>query len=83
MPAQRTNEILRWIEWCVFDRMLVNFCKRALVRKNATMAPSAAYTVQKHIDQPYGYVRDVIAAKLPDTFGLVLDGWSSSGRSPG
>ncbi|OWZ08819.1 hypothetical protein PHMEG_00018582 [Phytophthora megakarya] len=53
MPDQRTNEIFRWIEWCVFDRMPVSFCD---------------------------YVRDVIAAKLPETFGLVLDGWSSGGR---
>ncbi|OWY90259.1 hypothetical protein PHMEG_00041701 [Phytophthora megakarya] len=80
MPDQRTNEIFRWIEWCVFDRMPVSFCERALVRKNATMAPIAANTLQKHIDLLYGYVRDVIAAKLPEKFGLVLDGWSSGGR---
>ncbi|OWZ07160.1 hypothetical protein PHMEG_00020486 [Phytophthora megakarya] len=72
MPPQRTNEILRWIEWCVFDRMLVNFCERALVRKNATMAPSDAHT-------PYGYVRDVIAAKLPERFGLLIEWWKISG----
>ncbi|GMF55199.1 unnamed protein product [Phytophthora fragariaefolia] len=80
MPDQRTNEIFRWIEWCVFDRRPVSFCERALVRKNATMVPIAANILQKHIDLLYGYTRDVIAAKLPEKFGLVLDGWSSGGR---
>ncbi|ETL79431.1 hypothetical protein L917_19940 [Phytophthora nicotianae] len=80
MADQRTNEIFRSIEWCVLDRMPVSFCERALVRKNASMVPMAASTLQRHIDLLYGYVRDVIAAKLPEKFGLVLDGWSSGGR---
>ncbi|KAE9175038.1 hypothetical protein PF005_g25579 [Phytophthora fragariae] len=56
LPDQRTNEIFRWIEWCVVERM------------------------PKYIHLLYGYVRDVIAAKLPDRFVIVLDGWTSGGR---
>lgn len=64
----------------MLDRMPLSLCERALVRTNASMAPIAASTLQRYIALLYGYVRDVIAAKLPEKFGLVLDGWSSGGR---
>ncbi|KAE9250793.1 hypothetical protein PF004_g2771 [Phytophthora fragariae] len=47
---------------------------------NAKMEPIAAATLLKHIHLLYGYVRDVIAANLPDRFRIVLDGWTSGGR---
>ncbi|KAE9023249.1 hypothetical protein PR003_g12161 [Phytophthora rubi] len=80
LPDQRTNEIFRWIKWCVVERMSVRFCERHLVRKNAKMDPIAAATLSKYIHLLYGYVRDVIAAKLPDRFVIELNGWTSGVR---
>ncbi|KAE9335464.1 hypothetical protein PR003_g13006 [Phytophthora rubi] len=61
--------------------MPVSFCERHLVRKNAKMDPIAAATPSKSIQLLYGYIRDIIAAKLPDRFRIVLIGWTSGGRS--
>lgn len=80
VPDQRTSDIFRWIEWCVVDGMPVSFCERPLVRKNAKIQPITASTLQRHIDGLYLHVRDVVAAALPERFGLVLDGWTSGGR---
>ncbi|GMF17844.1 unnamed protein product [Phytophthora lilii] len=44
------------------------------------MEPISAATLQKYIDHLYTYVRDGIALKLPEKFGVALDGWSSAGR---
>uniref|UniRef100_H3GFM1 BED-type domain-containing protein n=1 Tax=Phytophthora ramorum TaxID=164328 RepID=H3GFM1_PHYRM len=63
-----------------FQRMPASFCERPLVYKNAKMDPIAATTLKKYINLLYGYVRDVIAVKLPDLFGIALDGWLSGGR---
>ncbi|ETP22932.1 hypothetical protein F441_03858 [Phytophthora nicotianae CJ01A1] len=65
-------DVFRWIEWCVMDRMPVSFCERPLVRKNAKMEPISAATLQKYIDLLYTYVRDDIALKLSEKFGVVI-----------
>ncbi|ETN20240.1 hypothetical protein PPTG_21261 [Phytophthora nicotianae INRA-310] len=44
------------------------------------MEPNLAATLQKYIDHLYTYVRDHIALKLTEEFGVLLDGWSSGGR---
>ncbi|ETI53129.1 hypothetical protein F442_03865 [Phytophthora nicotianae P10297] len=54
------------------DRMPVSFCERFLVRKNAKMEPISAATLQKYIDLLYTYVRDDIALKLSEKFGVVI-----------
>ncbi|ETL83415.1 hypothetical protein L917_16639, partial [Phytophthora nicotianae] len=53
LPDQRTNDIFRWIEWCVMERMPVSFCERPLVRKNVKMDPISAETLQKYLDLVY------------------------------
>ncbi|KAL4106986.1 hypothetical protein PRIC1_005021 [Phytophthora ramorum] len=74
LPGQPTRDVFHWSEWCVLERMLVSFCERPFVPKNSMMEAIAAATLTEYINLLYGYVRDVISAKLPDRFGIVLDG---------
>ncbi|OWY96363.1 hypothetical protein PHMEG_00033383 [Phytophthora megakarya] len=71
LVSTRTRDLYRWIEWAVSDRLPLVFVERRLTRQNAAL--SMRYiTLLSELHE----VR--VASELPDSFGLVLDGWTSS-----
>lgn len=72
---QRTADIFRWIEWIVMERLPFSFCARPLTRTNSKLSSVSHGTLMQYMQCTQAYVEEAIKRLLPDTFGLVLDGW--------
>ncbi|ETP50142.1 hypothetical protein F442_04453 [Phytophthora nicotianae P10297] len=57
-----------------------SWTSRPLVRQNTTLSPISEDTLALYISRIAKVVEQLVSRLLPDSFGLVLDGWSNSGR---
>ncbi|KAF1783753.1 Ribonuclease H-like domain [Phytophthora cactorum] len=78
--AQRTRDLYRWLEWVICDRLPFAFVERRLTRLNAELSTVSEDTLLRYLILLFEVVESRVASKLPESFGLVLDGWTSSNR---
>ncbi|ETL45678.1 hypothetical protein L916_04270 [Phytophthora nicotianae] len=77
---QRGRDIYRWCQWVICERLPFAFVERPLVHQNTTLSPISEDTLALYISRIAKVVEQLVSRLLPDSFGLVLDGWSNSGR---
>ncbi|OWZ23465.1 hypothetical protein PHMEG_0001632, partial [Phytophthora megakarya] len=78
--GSRTRDLYRWTEWVVCDRLPLAFVERRLTRQNASLSLVSEDTLSRYITLLSELLEVRVASELPDSFGLVLDGWTSSSR---
>ncbi|KAL0235752.1 hypothetical protein GEMRC1_002334 [Eukaryota sp. GEM-RC1] len=71
----KPETIASWLSWVVEDLEPFSFLERPTVRKYAKMDSISEDTLKEYLSLTYMEVVAGIADFLPDTFGLVLDGW--------
>ena len=69
-----------WIEWMVMNDESPNFCENKYVRKNTKLKEVSTETLLKYAYKLNEIVKDAISDELPETFGLIFDGWSMAGE---
>ncbi|ETI52417.1 hypothetical protein F443_04426 [Phytophthora nicotianae P1569] len=72
---QRSRDIYRWCQWVICERLPFAFVERPLVRQNTTLSPISEDTLALYISRIAKVVEQLVSRLLPDSFGLVLDGW--------
>ncbi|KAG3155160.1 hypothetical protein PI126_g9295 [Phytophthora idaei] len=80
LVSQRTRDMYRWLEWVICDRLPFAFVERRLTHLNAELSTVSEDTLLRYLILMFEVVESRVASKLPESFGLVLDGWTSSNR---
>ena len=58
-----------------------NFVEKERTRENTKLDPISTKSLVKHIENPTQLVEKEVAKELPDTFGLIIDGWIDGSTS--
>jgi hypothetical protein len=69
-----------WIEWMVMNDESPTFCENKYVRQNTKLKGVTTETLLKYAYKVNEIVKDSISDELPETFGLIFDGWSMAGE---
>ncbi|OAF64454.1 hypothetical protein A3Q56_07828 [Intoshia linei] len=69
----------KWVEWIVIKYLPLNFCKKKLVRQNTKLKPICVNTLKSEMSTLIKNVEQSILNILPESFGLVGDGWCYGG----
>lgn len=67
--------IFGWLDWIIMDNLPFSFVENPLTRKYTNLKPICTNTFMKYMEDLCKEVERVVAKKLPDRFGLALDGW--------
>ena len=74
--TDKAKNIFAWINWIVEENLSFSFCTKRLTRENTKLKKISRNTLKKYMTLIFEEVKSVISQKLPDTFGLIIDGWS-------
>lgn len=77
---ERTRSIYRWCELVIMERLPFEFVERQLVRRNMSLSTISVNTLMTYLDRLKDKTEDSLRVSLPDTLGLVLDGWTGGSR---
>jgi hypothetical protein len=66
----------RWIEWIVECNLPFNFIIHPKTRALTNLKSVSVNTVKKYMERLVVVVEKEIQTRLPDKFGLIIDGWS-------
>jgi hypothetical protein len=69
-----------WIEWMVMNDESPTFCENKYVRQNTKLKSITTESLLKHAYKLNEIVKDCVSDELPETFGLIFDGWSMAGE---
>ena len=75
--SSKAKSIHGWLEWTIMDNNSFSFCEGKLTRKYSTLNDVSSKTLMKYVKLTADKVRDKVALALPESFGLIIDGWSS------
>jgi hypothetical protein len=76
--TNKAKTIYEWIEWIVFDNLPFQFCEKETTRKKAKLASISRNTLKKYMALLQEEIKQIIRARLPKSFGLIIDGWSDT-----
>ena len=65
-----------WLEWTLEQNHSFRFCEKKLTRKYSTLTALTTKTLMKYVTLTAASVRNHLSNMLPESFGLVIDGWS-------
>ena len=74
--SSKAKTIYGWMEWTLMDNNAFCFCEGKLTRKYSTLPDLSSETLMKYVKLTADKVRDKVTVILPESFGLVIDGWS-------
>lgn len=74
----KAKNMYAWLDWVVMDNHPFNFVEKKRVRKNVILTPICTSTLLKYLRLVTKAVEDVVKLKLPDKFGLIIDGWTEN-----
>ena len=69
-------ELFAWIKWIIMADLPITIVENTHYRKHSLLKPTTYKTVTMHMEKLLGIVRGNIKRGLPQTFGLIFDGWS-------
>ncbi|POM70128.1 Hypothetical protein PHPALM_13482, partial [Phytophthora palmivora] len=65
-----------WIEWVVTSNLPLSFVEDPHTRRYTKLCKISASTLRRDMLSLTTAIEKIIAAELPDTFGIVFDGWT-------
>ena len=70
------KDIFRWLQWIIKGKHPFTFVDDKYNRKYTKLDPICRTTLMKYMHGVYDRVLKMLAIRLPDSFGGVLDGWT-------
>ena len=64
------------LEWIVMADLPLKSVENEYFQKRSNLKPTTYKTVSKHMEKVLSLVKEHIKESMPDTFGLIFDGWS-------
>ena len=74
--SSKAKAIHGWMEWTLMDNNAFSFCEGKYTRKYSILADVDSQTLMKYVKLTADKVRDKVTAILPESIGLVIDGWT-------
>jgi len=74
--SPKAHNVFGWLDFIINGNKPLNSCEDALVRKYSKLDKLSTRTLKKYMKLTCDKVRDKISATLPDSLGLVIDGWT-------
>ena len=69
--------IYKCLEWVIVENLDFSFCESAYTAQNCNLEPITRQTPVNYLDKTVEAVETEISKKLPQKFGLIIDGWSA------
>lgn len=73
---RKTLKVFGWIEWVAADFHCLGLVEGDLTRRNTTLGRISQKSLVANIEELAELVKAEVAQKLPNKFGLILDGWT-------
>ncbi|KAE9041624.1 hypothetical protein PR002_g4347 [Phytophthora rubi] len=70
------QNLFGWLEWLIKCNLPLSFCESKLARRYTRLEPVSVETLRRAMEATTRSVESSVAAEMPETFGLVFDGWS-------
>lgn len=80
IPDERDVTVHKWLDWVVCEDLAFTLVERPSTRKYFSLSPIGSSTLKRYVVGVAEVLRNKIKSQLPDQFGLVIDGWTSSCR---
>ena len=74
--SKEAANIFGWVEQCVTNLEPFTFVEDKIVRKYSKLSPICTKTLVKYLERLGKAVERKLRDLIPDTFGLVFDGWT-------
>ncbi|CAM9297017.1 unnamed protein product, partial [Ectocarpus fasciculatus] len=74
--SAKAHHVFNWLDWIIDSNKPFTFCEEKGTRKYAKLEKMNTKTLKKYMQLTADKVRDKMSARLPRSFGLVLDGWT-------
>jgi hypothetical protein len=76
--TENARNIFHWMKWIVEDNLPFNFVEKPRTRANTKFGPISSSTLKKYLRLVSAKVECKIKNTLPESFGLVIDGWNKA-----
>lgn len=74
--SQKASNRYAWLRWVVMGNLPLSFCETKETRHYTKLHPISVDTLSEIMEAVVKAVEKAIGAEMPDSFGLILDGWS-------
>ena len=72
--TNKAKNIYEWIDWIVVDNLPFSFCEKESTRRKSKLTKISKNTLKKYTALLLDKIIRIIKARLPETFGLIIDG---------
>lgn len=79
--SNKGQNLYDWIQWVVMDVQEFSFVDNKYTRKNTKLEPICRTTLMKYIENLSIIVEEKIKQIIPNTFGIIFDGWTCDGTA--
>ena len=79
--SEKSRNIIGWPEWVAMEGRQFSFVEKQFTRKYSKLKPLGRKTPVSCIQMTTKKVETEIAATLPQSFGIVINGWSDMNTS--
>jgi hypothetical protein len=76
LVSEKAKNISSWMEWIVMRDQPFSIVEDTVVLKFTKLQPISRPTLMKYFERTLNKVQQKIRENLPDSFGLIMDGWS-------
>ena len=77
--SENAKNIYGWLEWVIMTGQPFNFVDNELNKKHTKFTPISRPSFMRYLQLLTKKVERKVEESLPQTFGLVIDGWSEGG----
>ena len=74
--SEKTKTIYGWLELIIKNNLPFSFVENEIVKNYCSLPSITVKTLKKYIHLVTQSVENVIASQIPDSFGIMIDGWS-------
>lgn len=78
--SSKSKNIYGWMEQIVMNDLPQTFVENVFVKRYSRLLPISRNTVNKYLVRCQSIVKVIIKKMLPETFGLIFDGWTCTGE---
>ena len=80
LVSSDAKNMFGWIEWIVMADLSITIVDNEYYRKRSNLKSTSYKIVSKHMETLLKLVEENIKLGLPETFGLIFDGWTCDGE---
>jgi hypothetical protein len=73
---KKSSTIFSWLQWIVTKNLPLEIVEDELTRKMTKLESISVTTLRKYLYKVTEAVEDIVKEELPETFGIVFDGWT-------